>query len=497
MTEQEFLDYHKLTRNPFADEDAQTDAVFKDGCMDDSRHPAWSKVYGDPNQPATAIVLGHKGSGKTAMRLQMTRAVQVHNTQNPERRVFFVQYDDFNNYLGPLQQNVSSLIRNNPDKVLAALQVSDHVDAILSEATTTLVDQIIKPSDAAMIEGLGIAKAGLDKLDSSQRRDLLLLSSCYDQSQFGSFSERMIQLRRILKFPNLQTWNWILCGVIGSVLMVLLSVLLYRSEISPQWILAVLLAGLLLSWAPYAARYLAHLWKARLIVRSVRVTRRDVRMLCRSLLQIPSRELAGQPVPTTRGSDQRYSMLDKLQSVLRTLGFNGLIVFVDRVDEPELINGRAERMRAMIWPMLDNKLLKHPGLGIKLLLPNELQYFLDRETREFNERARLDKQNFIGNFDWTGEALFDVSVARMKACGNGDRATPMQLLDEKITETRMLSAMQSLRTPRNLFRFLYRLISEHCKAHRSSEPVYRVSSETFETTLALFQNELQRANAAP
>ncbi len=497
MTEQEFLDHHGLTRNPFADEDAQTDAVFKDGCMADSRHPAWSKVYGDPTQPATAIVLGHKGSGKTAMRLQMTRAIQVHNTRMPDRRVFFVQYDDFNSYLGPLQQNLSSLIRNNPDKVLASLQVSDHIDAILSEATTTLVDQILNPSDAAIVEGLEVGKEGLDKLDPSQRRDLLLLSACYDQSRFGSFSERINQLRRVLKFPNLPTWNWILCGFLGSVLSLFIATVLYRSEISTQWILVVLLAGLVLSWVPYTVRYLGHFWKARLIVRSVRVNRRDVRMLCRSLLQIPSRELAGQPVPTTRGSDQRYSMLDKLQSILRTLGFNGLIVYVDRVDEPELINGRAERMRAMVWPMLDNKLLKHPGLGIKLLLPNELQYFLDRETREFNERARLDKQNFIGNFDWTGEALFDVSVARMKACGNGDRVSPMQLLDEKITESRVLSAMQSLRTPRNLFRFLYRMISEHCKSHRSSEPVYRVSSETFETSLALFLNELQRATASP
>ena len=39
-----------------------------------------------------------------------------------------------------------------------------------------------------------------------------------------------------------------------------------------------------------------------------------------------------------------------------------------RVDEPHLINGSVEQMRAMLWPMLDNKFLKHPGLGFKLLL---------------------------------------------------------------------------------------------------------------------------------
>jgi hypothetical protein len=497
MTEQEFLDHHRLARNPFADEDAQTDAVFKDGCIAESRHPAWSKVYGDPLQPATAIVLGSKGAGKTAMRLQMTRSVQEHNLQNRDRRVFFVQYDDFNKYLGPLQQSLSSLVRSNPDKVLAALQVSDHMDAILSEATTTLVDQILKPSEASVVEGLGIEKEALEKLDSSQRRDLLILAACFDQSRYSSFSERMKLLRRSLKFSNWQTWSWILCGVTGSILSFVFAAILYRSEISVQWLLITFLVGTTLSWIPYAARYLGHFWKARLVARSVRIARRDVRTLCRSLMQIPSRELAGQPIPTTRGSDQRYSMIDKLQSILRTLGFHGVVVFVDRVDEPEIINGRAERMRALVWPMLDNKLLKHPGLGIKLLLPNELQYFLDRETREFNERARLDKQNFIGNFDWTGEALFDVSVSRMKACSSGNRMSPLELLDERITETRLLAAMQALRTPRNLFRFLYRLISEHCKSHRSSEPSYKISSETFESTLAVFQNELQRSVATP
>jgi hypothetical protein len=42
---------------------------------------------------------------------------------------------------------------------------------------------------------------------------------------------------------------------------------------------------------------------------------------------------------------------------------------VDRVDEPHLITGSAERMRALVWSMLDNKFLKQPGLGLKLCCP--------------------------------------------------------------------------------------------------------------------------------
>ena len=100
----------------------------------------------------------------------------------------------------------------------------------------------------------------------------------------------------------------------------------------------------------------------------------------------------------------------------KTLGFHGIVVLVDRVDEPHLINGSVEQMRALLWPMLDNKFLKHPGIGFKLLLPIELSQFIDREDRDFYQRARLDKQNMIPSLEWTGEALYDVAIARLKAC---------------------------------------------------------------------------------
>ena len=85
-------------------------------------------------------------------------------------------------------------------------------------------------------------------------------------------------------------------------------------------------------------------------------------------------------------------------------------MLVDRVDEPHLINGSVEQMRALLWPMLDNKFLKHPGIGFKLLLPIELSQFIDREDRDFYQRARLDKQNMIPSLEWTGEALYDVAT---------------------------------------------------------------------------------------
>ena len=170
-----------------------------------------------------------------------------------------------------------------------------------------------------------------------------------------------------------------------------------------------------------------------------------------------------------------------------------MVVLVDRVDEPYLINGSAGLMRAMIWPMLDNKLLKHPGLGLKLLLPAELVDFVDREDRDFHQRSRLDKQNLIRSLDWTGESLFDLANARIKACAAEGRGPSLSdLFDESVDNARLMDAMRALRVPRHLFKFLYRLIVAHTNAHTDDSPAWKISGETFQSVLSVYQRDERR-----
>jgi hypothetical protein len=207
-------------------------------------------------------------------------------------------------------------------------------------------------------------------------------------------------------------------------------------------------------------------------------------------MRFAGREILGQPLPAIRRTDDRYELLTKLQNVLRSLGFEGIIVLVDRVDEPYIINGSAELMRALVWPLFDNKFLKHPGIGFKLLLPAELSYFVDREDRDFHQRARLDKQNLVPSLDWTGQSLFDVAESRMKAVAtDGRNPSLLDLFQESIGEKRLVDSIGSLRVPRHLFKFLYRLIVTHINAHKDDEPQWKISSETFETVLALYRRE--------
>ncbi|MEX0819358.1 MAG: hypothetical protein WD070_07185, partial [Pirellulaceae bacterium] len=201
-------------------------------------------------------------------------------------------------------------------------------------------------------------------------------------------------------------------------------------------------------------------------------------------------ELSGQPLPNKERTDDRYELLAKLQALLPTLGYSGIVVLVDRLDEPHLINGSAELMKLLLWPMLDNKFLKHAGLGLKLMLPSDLIPFVEREDKSFYERSRLDKQNMIRSFHWTGEALYDVANARLRGCATGD--APVSLRDwfeEGVTDQRLMDAMRSLATPRHLFKFLYRLLVAHCNTHLDHDPNYQISAANFEANLALYLRE--------
>ena len=71
MKVQQFLEHHGIKENPFGQEDAQSDHVFKEFCLNGTHHPVWDKIFSNPTNPSTSVVFGEKGAGKTAIRMQM------------------------------------------------------------------------------------------------------------------------------------------------------------------------------------------------------------------------------------------------------------------------------------------------------------------------------------------------------------------------------------------------------------------------------------------
>lgn len=489
MKIESLLAHHKIARNPFAEEDAQIDPVFKDHCIDSTYHPSWDKVYGDPAEPATSVVFGEKGSGKTALRLQIARRLQEYNHSNADQRVLVIHYDDFNPFLDRFRDRFARGKR--ADRVLKQWQLWDHMDAILTLGVTGLVDRILEVKQPSPAVDGTIEKYDVNNLDHHQARDLLLLAACYDQSTAETTKGRWHRLRKRLKFFSLKAhWDLVL-GMVSTIAVILLMTVLAANGqwgmLSHVWVYFLLMA---VAWVPRLWRMVKVFWLARGIVRRVRVGNHETNPLRQILMHFSPAEIASQPLPNKERTDDRYELLAKFQGILESLKFTGIVVLVDRVDEPHLINGSADLMKALLWPMLDNKFLKYPGLGLKMMLPIELTRFIDREDREFYQRARLDKQNMISSFEWTGEALYDVANARIKACAD-DSATPSlrDLFDPTISDRRLIDSMRSLRVPRHLFKFIYRLLVEHCNAHIESSPAWTISAETFESTLAVYSRE--------
>ena len=133
MKTEQFLRHHGIVGNPFSEEDAQTDTVFKRGCLGTIHHPAWDKFFGSPADPSTALVFGEKGSGKTALRLQATAELEAYNQAHPHERVFVISYDDFNPYLDHFRTAVRA---SDTAQALSRWRLQDHMDAILALGVT-------------------------------------------------------------------------------------------------------------------------------------------------------------------------------------------------------------------------------------------------------------------------------------------------------------------------------------------------------------------------
>ncbi|MEZ6049778.1 MAG: hypothetical protein R3C02_00060 [Planctomycetaceae bacterium] len=487
MKVHQLLDHYGITENPFAQEDAQSDNVFLQHCLEGTHHPAWDKIFGNPQSPSTSVVFGEQGAGKTALRLQMVSQLKRYNLEHPNQRAFIIEYDDFNTFLDSFRERLYGRQRKQ-EKALTNWKLWDHMDAILTLATTKLADGIRDPKSTE--ESQTIRPQDLNELSRLQQRDILLLASFYDHNRDMAHKQGWHQLRRKLGFRTWTTWRDLIIGIV--VTLVTIGLVLWQSEwqtLLNWWVGAILLAG----WTPWLFRQLRLMWRGWQVKRQLRVFDHQSNTLRKILANFDSSEISGQPMPTMFRSDDRYGLLMKLQNILQTLGFTSIVVMVDRLDEPHLINGSPERIRDFLWPMFDNKFLKHPGIAFKMLLPAAVVHYLNRQEKEFYERSRLDKQNLIPSLEWTGESLYDVANDRIRACAKlADKPPSVKdLFDDALSREELIGIFARLRAPRHLFKFFHRLLVDHCSKYTEDQPTWKISRETLQSSLALFLKDLE------
>ncbi len=491
MNISEFFEHWGIEENPFRGEEARDDAVFARMCLRQPRpapstHTDFEKILGDPSRPATSIVFGEKGSGKTAIRLQIADRVAAQNKASPSDMTLLIPYDDLNGVLDTLHARFRAADgkRWTVDQTLERVRLVDHLDAVLAIGVGRVVGAIIGGAPASVIDEVGPSPAKAARRASvSLRRDLLVLEALYDLSD--ERAARLTRLRRALRLPPpMSNIVWVVVMAIGWAPAVALGLwwLLSRptTGIGSQTLLITAGVALVVYVALLLKRLVWDRWTlgrlATKLARQLRALPREPEAYAASLHRLAPAERRRAARVLTGSDEQRYDLLGRLLRAASLFGYSGALVVLDRVDEPTLISGDADRMKAVVWPMLSNKFLQLHDVGVKMLLPIELRYALFRESSAFFQEARLDKQNLIERLTWTGPMLYDLCNARLAACTAEDRDAPalLGLFAEDVTRQDLVDALDQMRQPRDAFKFLYRCVSEHCSNVTSDQSEWRI-----------------------
>jgi len=487
MNPTSFFAHHGIVENPFGAEEARHDPVyerlvFKPECA----HPEFDKVIGTLDHPHAAIVFGEKGSGKTALRLLIGKKIVQHNQEKPKRRVLLVPYDDMNPVLDLVARH-----RHGPgaDALMKGFRLPDHQDAMLGIAVTKFLDGIVgAPGDEEGASLPSDARDRLKRLPRDQRVGLAVLAALYDRPRGGNVLGRWQDVRRRLKL------GWRLpfsASKVGATIATVIALGLFLAPLGAKWVkmpealskwtlpaggVAAAVAGLL--WLVWLWQY-ARLWN---LVRKIRAEApavdRTAAQLRAALRQLKPSDRAHQPWPQPGGdgTNARYELTRKFVALLQAFDHAGMIVLIDRIDEPTLVAGQPERMRELVWPMLESKFLQQEGVGIKMLLPIELRYLVRKEGSDFFQEARLDKQSVVDRLAWSGSTLYDLCSARMRVC-HKDRESRITLADlfaEDVGREALVDALGQMAQPRDAFKMLYSVIREHCQRVGEDEGEFRV-----------------------
>jgi hypothetical protein len=499
MTVTEFLHHHALTENPFKGEEARSDEVFSRlsaGVQGDlsTHHADFEKILGDLRRPSAAVVFGEKGSGKTAIRIQLVRRIAEFNAANPGARILAAPYDDLNAILDRLHERIGG---KTPLESLQKTRLVDHLDGVLHCIVPWLVDALLGEGPQATRLDLGDTRKLHKRLDRLTRRDTLLLQVLYDRPDGAPARTSHLRSRLRLLPPGSAIWGRFAIGVIPLLLFAFWW--WYTRFPIPRvprlyWDYA--LAALVALYSIFALK--VGVWDRLALLRQAHRVRRQIRVVSRgdisfatSLRHLPRSYRDAARLPVSDSDEPRFAMLERLQRVLRHFGYAGIVVIIDRVDEPIVVSGDPERMKAVVWPLLSNKFLQHEGVGVKMLLPMELRHALFRESSAFFQTARLDKQCLIERLAWTGATLFDLCEQRLAACRRPDSG-PARLLDlfaEDVTRQELVESLEKLHQPRDAFKMLYRCIIEHCASLTRASADYRIPRTVL---VGVVKNEIER-----
>ena len=118
--------------------------------------------------------------------------------------------------------------------------------------------------------------------------------------------------------------------------------------------------------------------------------------------------------------------------------------------------------------------------------PIELRHALFKESSSFFQEARLDKQNMVERLSWTGAMLYDLCNARLGVCrpASADPISLIDIFDDDVTRNDLVEALNNMQQPRDAFKFMYRVLSEHCASVTAEDGKWKIARHTLDRSVS-------------
>ena len=507
---EDFLASHQLLRNPFTEDDSQNDQVFIDLLAESGfrfNHADWEKFCGYPMGIGTSMVFGSKGSGKSAMRLAMERIFE--NDPQTSDKILLVKYDNFNEFLEKIKQKIEkkrNKIQNSkwfgkkPVKqfFIDEFKLVNHLDSMLVCSIQSIFEKFSKHPQ--LLENI---ISGSIHFPENLKKDLYFLATVYLKGSPDYYTKTLKSLagKFLVNAPleKIKLWakdgiNFLISSSVASILFAALT----EFPMESPWTVLI-----------FFATFASHLSIFRLIKKTyfkkiaeslnsgILVRERETNDLSNSLANLDAEYLDSLTLKNMDikvNEELRFQLLKKLLQISSAMGFERVVVIMDRIDEPHMIMGDKEKMYEFIKPLWNNKLLQmDENISFKMLLPKQLHEYVRKADSTDANIARWDKQKIIYPFRWSKGELYDLLSDRLRVCReNKSESYPLlSLFESDISKDKVLDVLDKLRQPRFALKFMYNIIRQGCaEQDKTDEEPVKIGLEVFYKVKATIERDI-------
>lgn len=458
-----------LARDPFEAPDARRDEVLALEPMG-MLHVRYAEVHGATEVPHSCLIEGVPGSGKTALCMQLVAEDEHAALQRPGLGRRVVPIDRF-----------TEVARGVEERRGGTITASEALDLVLHRIVPEIVDEVLGVANDGTRPRMPVsdAAAAIESAGPSVCRDLVVLQALYDRADGAPSRTMLLRDRFALSGGVLaeasRSWGLVLLGSCVSIGIVLLAfgdrrdAALVRAlpSVAPEWAQAlpwiglglVLSAslGLLGRWA-VAGLYARS--RVRRAMRSIVVTDRDADDLAACLNEWRPVDL--RRVPKRGAIAPRLDLLDRLERIVRLLGWRSIAVVVDGVGD-DAISQRA------IKALLDERIVQRSGTSVVLAAPPAAV----EDVRVPCSRVKLE---------WPVPALRRLIQSRLDRCADRPVAAPSfdAMFEQAITGSELDAWLARWATPRAALDAMHRLVA----AHTEPTPVPRPALDSLDELTA-------------